>query len=135
MEFCVFFVIPFGEDVPRGDGDEVIERVRATKEAAEEECMAAYTALRPEKVKLDHQVWAQSRIDFETRVIGVSLRLPIEKGAEHHVLDSVVQDDFLYWDYEELIGDMQAMKEAADKVAAAHGVQAYSVFDDVSYRL
>ncbi len=135
MEFCVFFVLPFDEDTPRGGGDAVIEHARKVKEAVEEECLDAYHELIPEEKRNSHKVWAQSRIDMETRVIGVSLRLPIEKGADHKLVASVVQDDFLYWDYAELKGAMDAMWEAVSKVAAAHNAKPHAVFDDVRYRL
>ena len=135
MEFCVFFVLPFDEDTPRGEGSDAIEYARKVKEIAEQECLDAYHELIPIEKRNSHKVWAQSRIDMETRVIGVSLRLPIEKGADHKLVASVVQDDFLYWDYEELSGAMAAMWEATKKVAEAHGAKPHAVFDDVKYRL
>ena len=135
MEFCVFFVLPFDEDAPRGGGDAAIEHARKVKEKAEEECLVAYHELIPVEKRNNHKVWAQSRIDMETRVIGVSLRLPIEKGADHKVVAAVVQDDFLYWDFEELSGAMNAMWEAVSRVAEAHGAKPHAVFDDVKYRL
>ena len=133
MEFCVFFVLPFDENTPRGTA--AMDHVREVKEKAEEECLDAYHELIPVEKRNSHKVWAQSRIDMESRVIGVSLRLPIEKGADHHVVASVIQDDFLYWDFDELIGAMQAMKEAVTKVAANYNAKPHTVFDDVKYRL
>ena len=135
MEFCVFFVLPFDEDTPLGDGSNAIEHARKVKEIAEEECLQAYHEIIPEEKRNSHKVWAQSRIDMESRVIGVSLRLPIEKGADHKVVAAVIQDDFLYWDFDELIGAMQAMNEAVTKVALAHGAKPHAVFDDVRYRM
>ncbi|MBQ9041874.1 MAG: hypothetical protein IJ111_03580 [Eggerthellaceae bacterium] len=133
MEFTVFFVLPFDETVPQGSGDEAIERVKAIKNEAEEKCLAAYKAILPEEKKNSHKAWAQSRIDLETRVIGVSLCLPIEKGADHHLVAAVTQDDYLYWDFKELIGAMTAMEEAVSKVAAEYGATAHAAFNDVKY--
>ena len=135
MEFGVFFVVPFDESVPAGGGGEAVDRIRTIKEQVEEECLDAYHELIPEEKRQSHKVWAQSRIDFDSRVIGVSLRLPIEKGADRHVVAAVLHDDYLYWDFDELTGAMNAMWEAMTKVAAAHGVQPHAVFDDVRYRL
>ena len=133
MEFCVFFVIPFDEDTPPGEGDATIERARKLKEQVEEECLAEYHALIP-KEERDHQVWAQSRVDLEMRIIGVSLRLPIEKGAKKNVVAAVIHDDFLYWDYDELTNVMEAMYQSVSKVAAVHGVRAHTAFNEVKYR-
>lgn len=135
MEFCVFFVIPFDENTPRGEGDAVIERVRTLKEQVEAECLSAYHAIIPKEENRKHQVWAQSRVDLELRIIGVSLRLPIEKGAERNLVATVVNDDFLYWDYEELAGVMKAMHDAMSQVARGHGVEAHTAFNEVKYRL
>lgn len=135
MEFGVFFVLPFDENVPAGGSGEAVDRIRTVKEQVEEECLDTYHELIPEEKRQSHKVWAQSRIDFDTRVIGVSLRLPIEKGADHKVVPAVIRDDYLYWDYEELSGAMSAMWEAMSKVAAAHGTEPHAVFDDVRYRL
>ena len=133
MEFCVFFVLPFDEDTPRGDA--AIEHSREVKEKAEQECLDAFHELFPVEQPLRRRVWAQSRIDTVSRVIGVSLRLPIEKGGEHNVVASVIQDDFLYWDFEELTGAMNAMYEAVAKVATEYGAKPHAVFDAVRYRL
>ena len=133
MEFCVFFVIPFDEDTPRGDA--ALDHIREVKEKAEQECLDAYHELHPVEKGQRQKVWAQSRIDTVSRVIGVSLRLPIEKGAEHNVVASVIQDDFLYWDYEELTGVMGAMYEAVTNVSAKYGAKPHAVFDAVRYRL
>ncbi len=133
MEFCVFFVIPFDEDTPRGEGDATIERARALKEQVEEECLTEFHALVPQEER-KHSVWAQSRVDLEMRIIGVSLRLPIEKGAQRNVVAAVIHDDFLYWDYEELTKVMSAMHESVSKVAATHGVPCHTAFNEVKYR-
>ena len=133
MEFCVFFVVPFDEDTPPGEGDATIERAKELKERVEEECLEEFHALVPKESR-NHQVWAQSRVDLEMRIIGVSLRLPIEKGAKKNVVAAVVHDDFLYWDYEELVGVMDAMHAAVSKVASVHGAQAHTAFNEVKYR-
>ena len=133
MEFCVFFVIPFDEDTPRGEGDATIERARALKEQVEEECLQEFHKIGPVEER-KHQVWAQSRVDLEMRIIGVSLRLPIEKGAKKNVVAAVVHDDFLYWDYGELTAIMDAMYTAVSKVAEAHGMRAHTAFNEVKYR-
>ncbi len=135
MEFCVFFVIPFDENTPRGGGDEAIERARQLKEVVEAECLEAYHELVPIEENRKHQVWAQSRVDLNMRIIGVSLRLPIEKGAERNLVATVVDDDFLYWDYDELTTVMHAMHDAMAKVAAVHGVPVHTAFNEVKYRL
>ena len=134
MEFCVFFVIPFDEDTPPGEGDATIERARKLKEQVEEECLAEFHALVPKETR-DHQVWAQSRVDLEMRIVGVSLRLPIEKGADRNVVATVIHDDFLYWDYEELLRVMKAMHDAMEEVANEHGVKVHTAFNEVKYRL
>ena len=131
--FCAFFVIPFDEDTPRGLGDATIEHARALKEQVEEECLNEYHALIPIEERR-HQVWAQSRVDLEMRIIGVSLRLPIEKGAKKNVVAAVVHDDFLYWDYEELTNVMDAMYKSVAKVAEAHGARVHTAFNEVKYR-
>ena len=133
MEFCVFFVIPFDENTPRGQGDATIEHARMLKEQVEEECLAAFHELISVEER-DHQVWAQSRVDLEMRIVGVSLRLPIEKGAKKNVVAAVVHDDFLYWDYDELTSVMAAMYTAVSRVAFEHGVQAHVAFNEVKYR-
>lgn len=135
MEFGVFFVVPFDEKVPQGEGTDAIEEVRKIKEQIEEECLDTYRGIIPEEKRQSHKVWAQSRIDLDTRVIGVSLRLPIEKGADHKVVPEVIRDDYLYWDFDELRGAMDAMWEAMSTVAKAHGTEPHAVFDDVRYRL
>lgn len=134
MEFAVFFILPFDESVPKGSGDDAIERIKVIKSEAEEKCMAAYKAIFPEAKKQSHKAWAQSRIDFETRIIGVSMRLPIEKGADRHLIAAVTHDDFLYWDFDELVSSMNAMREAVSKVAAEYGAVAHAAFSDVDYR-
>lgn len=133
IEFCVFFVLPFDEHTPGGEGEAVIEHARVVKEKAETELLEAYRDLIPEEKRRTHRAWTQSRVDLDSRVIGVSLRLPIEKAAEHHVVESVVKDDFLYWDFNELMGAMSAMHEAGTKVAATYNATCYTVFDDVRY--
>ena len=134
MEFGVFFVLPFDENTPRGEGVDAIDYARKVKEQVEDECLQAYHELIPVEKRNNHKVWAQSRIDLDTRVIGVSLRLPIEKGADHKVVAAVIRDDYLYWDFEELDGAMHAMWDAMSKVASAHGAVPHAVFDDVRYR-
>lgn len=134
MEFAVFFILPFDETVPSGSGDDVIERAKAIKVEAEEKCLAAYKAILPNEKKQSHKAWAQSRIDLEDRIIGVSLRLPIEKGAERDLIPVVKHDDFLYWDFDELVGAMNAMKEAVSQVAEKYGATVHSAFSDVKYR-
>lgn len=133
MEFVVFFILPFDETVPTGSGDNAIERAKAIKVEAEEKCMAAYKAILPEEKKQSHKAWAQSRIDLDDRIIGVSLRLPIEKGADRNLIPVVKHDDFLYWDYAELVGAMNAMKEAVSQVAAEYGATVHTAFSDVKY--
>ena len=133
MEFAVFFILPFDETVPAGSGDNAIERAKAIKVEAEEKCMAAYKAILPEEKKQSHKAWAQSRIDLDDRIIGVSLRLPIEKGADSNLIPVVKHDDFLYWDYAELVGAMNAMKEAVSQVAAEYGATVHTAFSDVKY--
>ena len=134
MEFAVFFVLPFDEDTPPKISDEALKHLMAVKAAAEDQCLDAYRKLVPDKGRQDHRVWAQSRIDTETRIIGVSLRLPIEKGAERHLVPAVVHDDFLYWDFDELVDDMKAMYEAVGQVAAEHGAKPHAAYSDVKYR-
>lgn len=133
MEFTVFFVLPFDETVPKGSGDEAIERIKAIKAEAEDKCLAAYREIIPEEKKQSHKAWAQSRIDLVTRVIGVSLCLPIEKGAEHNQVAAVREDDYLYWNFDELIGAMTAMEKAVTKVAGEYGATAHTAFNDVKY--
>lgn len=134
MEFAVFFLIPFDENTPAGHGDAVVEHVKDTKKQAENDVLEEYRKIAPEG-KGASKVWAQSRIDFDTRVIGVSLRLPIEQAAVHHAVAAVIHDDYLYWDFDELRGAMDAMWEAAGKVAEKHLVKPHAVYDDVKYRL
>ena len=134
MEFAVFFVIPFDENTPRGEGEETISRVRKMKEQVEEACLEAFHKRLPNETHR-HEVWAQSRVDLEMRIVGVSLRLPIEKGADRNVVATVIHDDFLYWDYEELLKVMKAMHDAMEEVAAQHGVKVHTAFNEVKYRL
>lgn len=134
MEFCTFFVVPFDENTPSGGDEEVLEHIRPIKEALEEECLDAYHELIPVEKRQSHKVWAQSRIKLDTRVIGVSLRLPIEDGADHKVVPSIENEGFLYWDFTELNGAMTAMHEAARKVAERHGSTVHVAFQDVRYR-
>jgi len=133
MEFCVFFVIPFDENTPRGQGDATIEHARMLKEQVEEECLTAFHELISVEER-DHQVWAQSRVDLEMRIVGVSLRLPIEEGAKKNVVAAAVHDECLYWDYDELTSVMEAMYKAVSRVAFEHGVQAHVAFNEVKYR-
>lgn len=133
FEFAVFFVLPFDDTIPRGSGDEAIERVKQVKNEAEEKCLEAFHAIIPKEKRQNHKVWAQSRIDLEMRIIGASLRLPIEKGADRDVVKTVREDDFLYWDYDELSGCMNAMYKAVTGVAAEYGATAHAAFSDVRY--
>ena len=133
FEFAVFFVLPFDETIPRGSGDEALERIKQVKNEAEEKCLAAFHEIIPEEKKQSHKVWAQSRIDLESRVIGASLRLPIEKGADRDVVSAVREDDFLYWDFSELDGCMNAMYKAVTAVAEGYGAKAHAAFSDVRY--
>ena len=134
MEFAVFFLIPFDENTPSGHGDAVVEHVKDLKKQAEADVLEEYKKIAPDG-KGASKVWAQSRIDFDTRVIGVSLRLPIEQAAVHHAVAAVIHDNYMYWNFDELHGAMKAMWDASNKVAADHLVKPHAVFDDVRYRL
>ena len=133
FEFTVFFVLPFNETIPRGSGEEALERIKAIKNEAEEKCMAAFREIIPEEKKQSHKAWAQSRIDLVSRVIGVSLCLPIEKGADRDVVAAVREDDYLYWDFAELDASMNAMYKAVCDVAKEYGATAHAAFNDVRY--
>ena len=133
FEFTVFFVLPFDETIPRGSGDEALERVKEVKNEAEEKCMAAFHEIMPVEKKQSHKAWAQSRIDLVSRVIGVSLCLPIEKGADRDLVGAVREDDYLYWDFDELDASMNAMYKAVSAVAAEYGAIPHAAFNDVRY--
>lgn len=136
IEFVAFFVLPFDENMPAKETEAAIERAKQVRADMENRCMEEYLGLAPEQPKkLDRRVWAQSRIDFEMRVIGVSLRLPVEKAAGKDVVAAVRFDDFLYWDLDELTAEMVAMRDAVGKVAAEHNAVAHTAFSDVKYRL
>ena len=136
MEFAVFFIVPFPEDMPKGETEAAIEKAKAIKMELESKCLKAYEALAPKTDKprkLDRQVWAQSTIDFDVRIIGVSLRLPIEKGAEKDVVAVVKNDDFLYWDFDELVAEMLAMKNAMAEIAVQYKTKPHVAYSDVRY--
>ena len=136
IEFVAFFILPFDENMPARETEAAIERAKQIRTEMENRCMEEYLKLMPEQPKkLDRRVWAQSRIDFEMRVMGVSLRLPVEKAAGKDVVAAVRFDDFMYWDLDELTAEMCAMRDAVEKVAAEHKTVAHTAFSDVRYRL